>query len=206
MDIIPTLCAEKPEMVMAVVLLLILVIIILIIKKYTMKIGNFSLVPKEDRDCCRHRKKLIEEAFLLFKTFLEHMAAQGVIFRLNYLVYDIKNDGLKMCIQDGAYEDSSFSINVKQGEREDIKVCKAIRENRIIMENLIKKHAMKCQDPSIPKTLKSVIAFPISINDKIIGVVALDCSEKIEDLGMGKDDIKNYFLLLCKLISEIEFK
>lgn len=206
MKAIVDFCTTNPSVVVIVFFLLIFIIIILIKNKYTVTIGKLSFVPKEDKDCCKHRKCLIEKMFLLFNTSLGYMTSQGVIFRLNYLVYDTKKDHLKMYVQDGAYEDSSFSINVREGELQDIKVCKAIRANRIIMENLTKNHTIKYPDSPIPKTLRSVIAFPISINEKIIGAVALDCSEKIEDIGMDKENIKNYFLHLCNFIGEIESK
>jgi hypothetical protein len=167
-------------------------------KKQSTKNGDVNIT------CEIHQKHLITALLKIYKKSLVTFCPNGVLFRVNYLNYDTKNDSLVMYVQDDAYEDAAFETTIIDGVKADVKVCKAVDERRIIMENLTKHHTMKYSDSPIPPTLKSVIAYPIISKNSLIGAVALDCNQKIEEIGISTEDIKSYFLALCTAIKEVK--
>jgi len=149
-------------------------------------------------------RRLIQNSFKLYKDTLVALRGDFSRFRIHFLKYSLSTDQLRMLIQDDVYQDRSFSISISEGVKQNIVVCEAVRNRRLVARNLPEEHSSHYPDSQIPYSLRSVIAYPVMYSrSEIAGVVALDSELSLDEFGIDCGRVKATFLKLCNLVEKI---
>ncbi len=160
-----------------------------------------TMVSRARDQMYRRAAPQIGDVFRFFKETVAAFSRQSARFRLHFLRHDELAGKLVMCVQDDAYPDKEFEIDVDRGVACRVVVCEALRGGRFLYRKLAEDHYAHYPDTEIPQRLAAVMAMPLKDAGGIpMGVVAMDSTRELTDLGIDWDDLEGLFCKLCGIV------